>query len=558
MRRYPRARIAAVVTNPAGIATSAGTPISSAAMTSAATSSSAPRRNVPKSDMEKLHNVEVRNRVTESMSYVPARATIRAAVIVMLQMVAAGRAAAQRTLDTLPLSLPEAVTFALSRGEEARIAAAQVDLADAQVLAARASGFPQLRVNGSYTHTYQSARGQAVGSVFNQPNTYSANASFSQPLFQGGRVLMAARAAGQVRGAARLGEADERAQVTLDVQRAYLEAQFADRVLAIREGSSASSGERLAQVERFQAAGRAARYDVLRARVEFANLEPLVLQARADRDLALLAVKQMVNIPADRPIRLTTQLDTSSARVMLASVVGDSSGQGEDRASVRAAELTASARHVAVWVARADLLPTVTLTFQSGFQAFPISGFPNERGVVDVVPCPPGSTPGRICTTQNGGWFSDRSLGAVVSWPLFEGLKTRAGIEVAQAQARVADLEAVQAREAAAVEVAQARLALEHARSLYRARTQNAGEAEEAFHLASLRFDRGLSTQLEVSDSQLALLTARTDEARALFDLHLATAELARALGKPIPIPGSTEALRGARSTEGTGATPRR
>ncbi|HEX8673669.1 MAG TPA: TolC family protein, partial [Longimicrobium sp.] len=62
---------------------------------------------------------------------------------------------------------------------------------------------------------------------------------------------------------------------------------------------------------------------------------------------------------------------------------------------------------------------------------------------------------------------------------------------------------------------------------------------EEAFRLATLRYARGLGTQLEVSDAQLALLTARTNEARAAHQLYLAAAGVARALGRPVPFPGA-------------------
>ncbi len=52
-----------------------------------------------------------------------------------------------------------------------------------------------------------------------------------------------------------------------------------------------------------------------------------------------------------------------------------------------------------------------------------------------------------------------------------------------------------------------------------------------------MRYQKGLSTQLEVSDAQYALLTARSTEARATFDLYLAAAELARVRGRDIPLP---------------------
>jgi outer membrane protein TolC len=95
-------------------------------------------------------------------------------------------AARAASLDSVPLSLPEAVDRAIRIGDESRAAAADVDVADAQVTIARAAGLPQLRLNGSQSHVYQSARASAVGQIFNQPNTYNANAVLTQTLFQGG------------------------------------------------------------------------------------------------------------------------------------------------------------------------------------------------------------------------------------------------------------------------------------------------------------------------------------------------------------------------------------
>src|SRR6266567_6676883 len=122
--------------------------------------------------------------------------------------------------DSLPLSLPQAVERAVRIGDESRVAAAQVDVADAQVTIARAAGLPQLRLNGSQSHVVQSARASAVGSIFNQPNTYTANATLSQTLFQGGKIIAGSRAAAGVRNAARLDQTETAAQVSLDVQRA--------------------------------------------------------------------------------------------------------------------------------------------------------------------------------------------------------------------------------------------------------------------------------------------------------------------------------------------------
>ena len=457
-----------------------------------------------------------------------------AAAMLALALSAQAQQAPART-DSLRLSLSDALSRALDAGDEVRLAAAQVDLAEAQLGVARASALPQLRLNTTYSHAYQNARAQAVGSVFNQPNTYNANLALSQPIFQGGRLVAGLRAASSIRQATRFDQAETRASLALSVQRAYLDALVAGRVADIMEGNLRIASERLAQVEQFFSAGRSARYDVLRARVERANIEPTVIQARGERDLALLELKRLLNLPVDAPLALTTTLDPSAAAAVASAF--DSTAAVTDRAAVRAAELELQARREGVRVARADYLPTVSLNFNSGWQAFPPPGmgFPSRGGTTAEAFCSP-PTAGRVC--QNGGWFSDRTIGATISWPLFDGLRTRSNVSLAQANARLAEVQLSQERERVTLEAATARAELARTRAIFEARRQTSVEAEEAFRLASLRFQRGLSTQLEVSDAQLALLTAQTGEARATSDLYLAAAELARALGRPIPLPG--------------------
>ena len=439
--------------------------------------------------------------------------------------------------DTLRLSLPEAVTLALRDADEVKRANADIAITEAQVTTSRAGALPQLRLTGTYNHVLANARARAVNQVFNQPNTYNVNANLSQTLFQGGREFASWRAARRVREAARLTAGETRADVAVGVLRAYLDASLADRVEHIRGQNLILASQRVEQSEQLFTAGRVARYDVLRSRVERANLEPLVIEARNDRELALLELRRLLNLPPDAPIRLTTTIDSTSVPLILTAASQDDA-DGSDRPSVRAAELTARARRDAISVARADWLPTISVFFQSGVQAFPQSGFPPGRGETAARFCPEGSPADRSC--QNGGWFGDRTLGVNFSWPLFDGLRAKGAIDLAQAQLAVAEIALAQEREAVALEVARARAELSRSRAVFAARRQTVTEADEAFRLASLRYSRGIGTSLEVSDSQLQMLISQTDEAQSAVDLYLAAAELARALGRPIPLPGGS------------------
>lgn len=437
--------------------------------------------------------------------------------------------------DTLRMAIEEAVTRAVRLSDEARLAAAQLDVTEAQITTARAAGLPQLRLNGAYTQVIENARANVVGSVFAQAFTYNTNANLSQTLFQGGRIFAGTRAAADARRAARFGQTEVRARVAVDIQRAYFQALLSDRLYEIQVRNLALAEERLKQVERLEAGGRAARYDVLRARVERTNLEPALIQARSDRELTLLEVKRILNIPVQQPLVLTSALDPDGLQAFVATVVNDSSADPM-RASVRSAESIVEARGEGVKVARADLLPSVSAFFQTGYLALPSNnGVPTVWGQASNSLCPTGAPATRIC--QNNGWFADRNFGLQISWPIFDGLRAKGNIDLAQAQKKVAEVQLSQEREQVQVERAQARAEFARARSAYDAQRDNAREAEEAYRLAALRFERGLDTQLDASAVQLQLLVAQTNEARSIFDLYIAAADLARARGLPVPMP---------------------
>jgi outer membrane protein TolC len=464
------------------------------------------------------------------------RRAIRGAAFLFASL-AAAPLAAQRG-DTLDLPLGRALELARG-GEEVGLATRRLDAATAAVGSARAAGMPSVRLNSTFSHVYENARAQAVGQIFNQPNTYNTNATLSVPLFQGGRVRNATRAAASLRDAATAEVTGVELDVSLQTLDAYLAAQLAERLVAIQESNLALAEARVRQAEQFEQGGRGSRYDVLRARVERSNLEPALIQARGERDLALLELRRLTNLPPEQPLRLSTQLDPAAVRAAADALDGAAvadSASLESLPEVRAARLRAQAGDASLRAASAALWPTVSVNLVQGYQAFPLEWtLPVRGGALETVDCPPGSDAGRVCTRQNGGWFSDRSLQLALSWPVWDGNRARNDLRQVRAQAAIADLQAVQAVENARAAAARARTEMDRARATFDAVRQTVAEAEEAFRLATLRYTRGLGTQLEVSDAQLALLTARTNEARATFDLYLATAELARALGRPLP-----------------------
>lgn len=469
---------------------------------------------------------------------------IRGPFLAALLLLAPFAPAGAQRADTIRLSVGDALTRVLRESDEIRIGMAQLDVTEAQVTQARAAGLPALNLRGSYTQQTRNARATIVsGSIFGQNYTWVSTLALTQPIFQGGRIFAGMRAANDAREASRQTLAETRSRLTLQSYTAYLDAILARQLVEIQEGNAALADARLAQVQQLERAGRASRYDLLKARVDRANLEPALLQARSDRELADIALKQLLNLPGDAPLLLTSELDTTALRGAVTAIVATARGGGASRASIRAAQATLDARREGVRVARADFMPTITAFLNNGYTALPAtSGFPTVWGRTSAANCPPGTPEGRVC--QNNGWYPDRSFGVQMQWPMFDGLRTKGSIDLASAQERVALHQLEQAREQVAVETARAEAEFVRAEATYNAQQQNTAEADEAYRIAALRFERGLGTQLEVNDAQFALLTARVNAARATIDYYLAAAELARSHGREVPPPPTRPASR--------------
>lgn len=108
---------------------------------------------------------------------------------------------------------------------------------------------------------------------------------------------------------------------------------------------------------------------------------------------------------------------------------------------------------------------------------------------------------------------------------------TSGAIMQAGSQAEQAGLTESEARLAAEVEVRRAFFAIERASELVGAMQKTVGQAEEAVRLATMRFEAGVATQLDVLVAQLELTTARTSQLQAFHGHNVAVAQLRKAIG---------------------------
>lgn len=430
--------------------------------------------------------------------------------------------AAQTSGDTLRLTIEAAVRRARDQSGAMRLARADLAEANGQVREALSAALPQITSSVTYTRQFASiyqgvaSDTSSLGKLFQNtpfgaPNLWTVQLQATQLLWAGGKVGAGLAAAKSVRRAATLNEAQAAADVTLQVTEAYWNAALQDRLLAIAAQNLEQARRQLRQVQLFRQAGTRAEYDLLRAQVDAANQEPAVVRAKNGRDLALLELKRLLNLPADQPVALDTPLESSDATVPV--LATDSLG-GPERPGLAAAELAVTGREQLLRAARAERWPTLSVSTTYNEQAFPQSVFPTGRDVF------------------RRGWNGELNL----SFPIFVGFRTEARVEQARAAVARAEAQRDELRREVELEVAQAKAEVAAARALLVARRETVRQAARAQYLAGVRYTNGMATQVEVSDARLAAQQAAVNEVQATRDYLVALARLERALGRPVPV----------------------
>ncbi len=339
---------------------------------------------------------------------------------------------------------------------------------------------------------------------FGRTNQYNLGLSFSQSLFAGGRNWAQTRAAAATRRIAEIGLGTARAQVLLDVTQAYYDAALSDRLLAIAEATLAQAQTTLAQTRLARQVGEQPEFELLRAQVQYQNERPVVIQRRSDRDLAYMHLKQVLNLPQDTTLSLTTGLEDSTLAPVVQLVSAEMPAVGDTatamRAPVRQAEQSLAASQAQQHVAGAERLPSISLVSQFGKVAYPESGLPSSLGQFRT------------------NW----TVGISVQLPIFDGGRILGDQLVARAGVLQARASLTQTRQLAAVDTRSALERLRAAEASYQASAGTVEQATKAYSIAELRYKEGISTQLELSDSRILLQQAEANRAQAARDLQVA------------------------------------
>jgi len=429
-----------------------------------------------------------------------------------------GPAAAQ----TASLSFEEAVDAAERTAESVVVARANVDRAHAQVGVARAGYMPTVNGSLAYQRTLASEFDDIMfgdptmmtGDVklpFGQPNNWRVNVQVSQPIFDGFRTRSAVSAAEAGMRLSQLDVKSTRAQVVLQVARAYYEAALAERQVEIAEVTLQQAEQTYSENELGFKQGATPEFDLVRAEVARDNQRTLVVQFRVQRDIAFVHLRRLIGVPLDRPLALTSKLEPDDLDAMIAMARRAAGIAAGNRLAVAQAKEVVAAREASVDLARADRLPVLATGTDFGLVNYENQPF-------------------------NSQWRTNWTLGVTLTLPIFDGFRRQMQVKSSQADLASARAQLQNTREVSDVETAQARANVEASKTQLENSVRTVKQAKRAYEIAELRFSQGASTHLELVDARVQLEQALLIQARSARDMRIA--RLAEELLPALPLGG--------------------
>ncbi|HSB82205.1 MAG TPA: TolC family protein [Candidatus Methylomirabilis sp.] len=420
------------------------------------------------------------------------------------------------------LSLGEAVKLALEKHPALRAASHQAAAAATGIDQARAGFLPRVDFSEGITRSNNPV--YAFGSLLNQGrftqadfavdtlnhpdpiSNWRTNIGGSVPLFVGGRNLLGYQQAQISHEAAERGRARTEQEIIYGVVRAYYAILLSQEARTTVDASVRTAEANLAAAQARYESGVVVASDALAARVRLARLKQEAIAAANQVALDRAALNDAIGVDLDQSYRITGSLDLSPVRYER--LEGMEALAKEQRPDYRQAVLEEQRLEKEVLRTKGALLPTLHLmgNYEINNHQFASQG--------------------------QDSW----SVGMVMNLNLFSGGLDRARIVEAQANRERAAALREKLASVIGLEVRDAYLGLQTARERVAVAKDAVTSAEESLRIVQDRYESGLTTIVELLDSEMALTAARTSLTRTLYDATVGQARLDLSLGTIDPM----------------------
>ncbi len=427
-------------------------------------------------------------------------------------VIAAPAARAQEA--PIALTLEQAIAQGMANSQRLAELQGRHDAAAANEEARKAAQLPIVAAQGGYTRTNHVQEfaivqpGQPRSVIYpDVPDNFRARLDLQWPIYTAGRLDALERAARAERNATGADLDAARADLRLEITRAFWALVTATETERVLERSLAAIDSHVRDLRNRLDQGFIPPNEVLTAEARQANERLLSIEATNARGVAEADLRRLIGLDSGGSIQPQAVLDAPSQPAPDAAGLLDEAKAG--RMERKALESRVEAAEARIDAAVASSRPQLAVA--GGFDY----AKPNPR----IFP-------------REDDWNDSWDLSINVNWSLWDGGRNRAERAEAAATASSARARAADFDRQLAFEVTQRRLDLDSSRAAIDVANTGLRAALEAQRVVNDRYDAGVATNTEVLDAQTDVLQAQLALTRALANVRLAEARLARALGR--------------------------
>jgi outer membrane protein len=414
------------------------------------------------------------------------------------------------------LTPEQAVRMALEASSRVRAADADAAAARARHREARAGMLPAVAGQAGYTRLGGDIPEDLEFTIpgFDETFTilpierdrYTTELGIEQPLFAGGRLRNVTRAAERTASAVERLADQARADVALEVQRAFWTLHGGLAALGAVEAALAQMDEHVQDMVNRYEEEVVLRSELLAAQTRRSEVALERVEAENAVRVASLELNRLIGLPSTAEVRPAGTAEPEALPSDLDALVEDALAS---RPQLQAIEEEVGALRAQVAVARGSRLPELALVSRYVYAR------PNPYVFTEQ-------------TTFRGTW----EAGVAVRWSLFEGGGRSARESEAAAHLRAAEARLQEAREAVGVDVARQYLETRRASEAVEVAAQNVEQAAEGLRVTRQQFAEGVVLSAHLLDAERAYREAQARAAWAEAELSIGRAALRHALGR--------------------------
>ena len=408
-----------------------------------------------------------------------------------------------------------------------------VDRNEALLKQQKAGMAPDLRANANHDYNW----GRTVDRFTNDfANTRILSQNFyissGVTIFNGFRMLNELKERQLALEATRMNVNKTVDDIRLSVVTAYLQVIFNKEMVDVNENQVELTRQQVEQTKKQVKAGALAKGALLKVKSQLAQEELDLVNAKNQLDMAILELKQTLELPENVPFDVPTpdielpeniQIQKSPQQVF--------EYAKDNRPGIKGAEFNVKSKEKALKAARGAAYPSLQLRASYGtgysgaskeYKDLSITGFSPNGNITqtgDTVLSPDLNYDDRVVPfEQQIDNNSNYTLGLSLNVPIFNGLQRRTRIQTSKIEVEKAKIQLKQEQNSVRKTIEQAHADAKAALKRYHAAKQSKEASYLSFKDARQKFDVGLINAYEFNDAKNKLSQAESDLLQAKYE----------------------------------------